>query len=431
MAEAHGSVRAPLADLRILAVEQFGAGPWCTLQLADLGADVIKLEDPSSGGDVGRYVPPFQTGQDSLYFETFNRNKRSIVLDLRRDGARPVFEDLVRNVDVVFSNLRGDQPERLGLLFSQLRHLNPRLVCCSLSGFGSTGPRAREGGYDHTMQGIAGWQSITGEPDGPPVKSGLSLVDFSAGYVAAIAILSAVWRARRDGVGADVDLSLFETALSELTYMATWSASRGLQPTRQPRSAHQSLVPFQNFPTSDGWIVVACPKQSLWVKLCTAIGAPTLAADERFASFAARDRNRTELLGILDGIFRTRATAEWLAVLQPAGVPCGPINDVAGALSDAQATARRAVVEYEHPSLGTVRQVASPFRVSEFEPEVRRGPALGEQTADVLRDLCGYGDDRLRQLAAAGVFGDIPLGQSVDGRPMTAAQQQSHGSTTG
>ena len=178
----------PLADVRVLAIEQFGAGPWATLQLADLGAEVIKIEDPASGGDVGRYVPPFQEGEDSLFFETFNRNKKSISLDLRDPAGRDRFEELVRVSDVVFSNLRGDQPAKLRLRYDDLKHLNPRIVCCSLSGFGMTGPRAAEGGYDYMMQGLAGWMALTGEPDGPPTKSGLSLVDLSGGYVAAIAL---------------------------------------------------------------------------------------------------------------------------------------------------------------------------------------------------------------------------------------------------
>src|SRR4029078_11739248 len=188
----------PLADVRVIAIEQFGAGPWGTLQLADLGAEVIKIEDPSSGGDVSRYGPPLQDGEASLFFETFNRNKRSISLDLRHPDARGVFEDLVRVSDVVYSNLRGDQPERLGLTYGQLHHVNERIVCCSLSGFGMTGPRAREGGYDYMMQGRAGWTSLTARPDDPPTKSGLSLVDLSGGYVSAIDVLAALHRARRD-----------------------------------------------------------------------------------------------------------------------------------------------------------------------------------------------------------------------------------------
>jgi crotonobetainyl-CoA:carnitine CoA-transferase CaiB-like acyl-CoA transferase len=399
---------APLADLRILAVEQFGAGPWGTVQLADLGADVIKVEDPTVGGDVSRHVPPFQTGEHSLYFESFNRNKRSIALDLRHPRSRAVLGDIVEHVDAVFSNLRGDQPERLGLRHHQLAEFNARIVCCSLSGFGMTGPRAAEGAYDFTIQGLAGWQSLTGEPDGPPTKSGLSLVDFSAGYVAALAILAAVWRARRDGVGADVDLSLFETALSELNYFGTWVASRDFEPQRRSRSAHPSIVPCQNFPTADGWMVVACPKESLWRKLCQAVDRPDLSGDPRFVDFAARGRHRDELVAILDEIFRARSTSEWVSTLSGAGVPCTPIQDLAEALADPQVVARHGTVEVRHPVLGDVRQVASPFRISGFAAEVQRGPYLGEHTEEVLTELCGYSPADVSALAADGVFGTEP-----------------------
>src|ERR687898_2147150 len=217
----------PLADVRVLAIEQFGAGPWATLQLADLGAEVIKIEDPASGGDVGRYVPPFQEGEDSLFFETFNRNKKSVSLDLRLEADRERFERLVRVSDVVFSNLRGDQPEKLRPRYDDLKHVNPRIVCCSLSGFGMTGPRAAEGGYDYMMQGLAGWMSLTGEPDGPPTKSGLSLVDLSGGYVSALALMAGVWRARREGGGCGCGVSLFATGLPELMYVGGGGASRG------------------------------------------------------------------------------------------------------------------------------------------------------------------------------------------------------------
>jgi crotonobetainyl-CoA:carnitine CoA-transferase CaiB-like acyl-CoA transferase len=395
----------PLADVRILAFEQFGAGPWGTLQLADLGAEVIKIEDPVSRGDVGRYVPPFAEGEDSLFFETFNRNKKSVSLDLRRDGARGVLEDLVRGSDVVYSNLRGDQPARLGLTYEQLKHVNERIVCCSLSGFGMTGPRAAEGGYDYMMQGLAGWMSLTGDPAGPPTKSGLSLVDLSGGYVSAIAVLAGVWRARRDGVGCDCDISLFETALHELCYVGTWAASRGYVPPRRPNSAHPSIIPFQNFATADGWIVVACPKQKFWVLLCDALGKPELAADERFADFGARDRSRDELLVILEAAFEERTSTEWLEILAAAGVPCAPVNDVGAALEEPQALARGAVVELEHPVLGTVREVASPLRLGDEAP-VARAPFRGEHTGSVLAEVCGYSREQIDELAAAGVFGD-------------------------
>jgi crotonobetainyl-CoA:carnitine CoA-transferase CaiB-like acyl-CoA transferase len=393
----------PLADVRVVAVEQFGAGPWGTLQLADLGAEVIKIEDPSAGGDVGRYVPPFQEDEDSLFFETFNRNKKSVSLDLRRPEARAVLEDLVRVSDVVYSNLRGDQPRKLRLTYEELKDVNPRIVCCSLSGFGMTGPRAAEGGYDYMMQGLAGWMSLTGDPDGPPTKSGLSLVDLSGGYASAIAVLAGLWRARRDGVGCDCDISLHETALHELMYVGTWAASRGYVPPRRRNSAHPSIVPFQNVPTADGWIVVACPKQKFWESLCTAIGRPELAGDPRFADFAARDRNRDELEPILEATFRERRSDEWLAVLAEAGVPSSAVNDVPAALEEAP------LVEYEHPQLGSVRQVASPLRLSDAEPPVQRAPGRGEHTEELLIELCGYSPERVRELAAAGVFGDAPV----------------------
>jgi len=396
----------PLADVRVIAVEQYGAGPWGTLQLADLGAEVIKIEDPASRGDVGRYVPPFQDGEDSLFFETFNRNKQSVSLDLRHPESRGVLEDLVRASDVLYSNLRGDQPRKLGLTYDALKGVNPRIVCCSLSGFGMTGPRAAEGGYDYMMQGLAGWMSLTGIPDGPPTKSGLSLVDLSGGYVSAIAVLAGLLRSRRDGVGCDCDVSLFETALAELVYVGTWAATKEYTPPRRHNSAHPSIVPFQNFATADGWIVVACPKQKFWERLCGAIGRPELAADDRFADFTGRDRNRDELLPILEEGFRARTSAEWLAVLTEAGVPTAAVNDVAGALADPQVQARGDVVEVEHPRLGRVRQVASPLRLSGAEAPLRRAPFRGEHTGQVLVDLCGYSRERLRALAAAGVFGD-------------------------
>jgi crotonobetainyl-CoA:carnitine CoA-transferase CaiB-like acyl-CoA transferase len=406
-------VTRPLEDVRVISVEQFGAGPWATMQLADLGAEVIKIEDPVARGDVGRYVPPFQEQEDSLFFETFNRNKRSISLDLRRPEARPVLEDLVRSSDAVYSNLRGDQPAKLRLRYDDLKDVNPRIVCCSLSGFGMTGPRAGEGGYDYVMQGLAGWMSLTGEPDGPPTKSGLSLVDLSAGYVSALALVAAVWSARRDGRGCDCDISLFETALAELMYVGTWAATAGYQSPRRSNSGHPSIVPFQNFATADGWIVVACPKERFWRALCDAIGRPDLAGDERYRDFAARDRNRGELLGVLDAAFAARPTAHWLEALGARGVPCAPVNDVLSALADPQAQARGAVVEAPHERFGSVRTIASPLRVGGDPPEPVRAPRRGEHTSACLRELCGYSAEQIAELSRAGVFGEEEIAVSA------------------
>jgi len=398
----------PLEDVRIVALEQYGAGPFGSMHLADLGAEVIKIEDPRTGGDVGRYVPPFQEGEDSLFFETFNRNKRSLRLDVVNPAGRAVFEDLVRVSDAVYSNLRGDVPERLRLRFDDLSALNPAVVCCSLSAFGMTGPRAAEPGYDYILQGIAGWMSITGEPDGPPTKSGLSLVDYCGGFVAAAALMAGLHAARRDGRGMDCDLSLFDTALGLLTYPAVWHLNGGFIPVRTKKSAHPSIVPFQNFRSSDGWIVVVAAKEKFWQRLAAAVGRPELATDTRFATFEDRRRNADACLAILDDVFASQTSEHWIELLADAGVPCGPVNDVAGALDDPQTAARRMVVETEHPRFGTVRQLASPMRVGNGETPYRRAPLLHEDAEDLLTGLLGYDDRRVAQLTAAGAFGDPP-----------------------
>jgi crotonobetainyl-CoA:carnitine CoA-transferase CaiB-like acyl-CoA transferase len=273
-----------------------------------------------------------------------------------------------------------------------------------------TGPRAAEGGYDYMMQGLAGWMSLTGEPDGPPTKSGLSLVDLSGGYTSALALLGGVWRARRDGVGCDCDVSLFETALHELMYVGTWAATHGYQPPRRPNSSHPSIVPFGNFPTADGWIVIAAPKPKFWTLFCDAIGRPDLLADERFADFAGRDRHRDALVPELERTLRERTTDDWVAALTAAGVPNAKINDVPGALAEPQTVARAAIVEYEHERLGRVRQLASPLRVEGEPNPVARAPRRGEHTEQVLVELCGYTRERVRELSASGVFGDVAIG---------------------
>ncbi len=393
----------PLADVRILAVEQFGAGPWATMQLADLGADVIKIEDPGSGGDVGRYVPPQQAGEDSVYFESFNRNKRSVSLDLRSPDGRAVFLDLVAHSDAVLSNLKGGQAEKLGLMYAQLREHNPRIVCCSLTGFGATGPRAGEGGYDYVAQGMAGWMHITGDPDGPPTKSGLSLVDLSAGYVSSIAILSGIHRARRDGTGCDCDISLFDTALSELGYVGYWAASRRLRraPDEGLRAPVARALPglrdggrLDHGRLRQGEVLAARSARRRGGRS----SPPTRATPpSRTATATATSCSRCSAR-CSAGVRRS----EWLRVLGAAGVPVGPVNDLPAAFADPQSVARGAIVEVEHPRLGTVRHIASPLRLDAEAPPIRSAPARGEHTREVLRDVCGYSDERLEELRRSG-----------------------------
>lgn len=395
----------PLADVRIISLEQYGAGPFGSVQLADLGADVIKIEDPTTQGDIGRYVVPMQVGEDSMFFETFNRNKRSLSLDISSQAGRQVFDDLVRTSDIVFSNLRGDVPAKLRIRYEDLADLNPAIVCCSLSGFGMTGPRSAEPGYDYVLQGLSGWMDVTGEPDGPPTKSGLSIVDFSGGLVAALAMLAALHAARRDGVGSDCDVSLFDTAMSMLTYPAAWALNSDFDPVRTHHSAHPSLVPFQAFASSDGWLVVACPKEKFWNRLAIVVGHPEWSSDGRFDSFTSRRENADTLIGMLEAIFLSRTTAEWLDELRAADVPCGPVNSVRQALDDPHTTERNMIVTTDHPQFGSIRQMASAVRVGDQPPSYRRAPQRNEDAPEILSDLLGYSVDRVRELTELGAFG--------------------------
>ena len=398
----------PLEDLRVLAVEQYGAGPFGSIHLADLGAEIIKIEDPRFGGDVGRYVPPFQHGEDSLFFETFNRNKRSVSLDISVKSGRKVFEDLVAVSDVVYSNLRGDVPKKLRIRYDDLKHINPKIVCVSISGFGMSGPRSDEPGYDYILQGLTGWMSITGEPDGPPSKTGLSLVDYAGGYVAGLSLLAGVHAARRDGRGTDCDISLYDVAISLLTYPATWYLNEGWEPVRTARSAHPSLVPFQLFKGSDDrWFVVGCAKEYFWDRLTEVLGQPELADDPRFHDFSARHANKDELIAILDRIFADKPSTHWIKELQKKGVPTGPVQSVADAMNEPHTHARQLVVETEHPNLGSVRSLASPVRVGNPDHvSYRRAPLRNEDAEYVLRDLLGYTKQSVDLLAASGAFGE-------------------------
>lgn len=393
-----------LGDVRIVAVEQYGAGPFGSLQLADLGADIIKVEDPRTGGDVGRSVPPFAEGEDSLFFESFNRGKRSISLDLHSDSGRRVFHDLVRGADAVFSNLRGDATTSLRLRYADLAPVNPRIVCCALTAFPLDGPRAAEPGYDYLVQGLAGWMSITGEPDAPPTKTGPSVVDFATGLNAALALVAGVHAARRDGIGCDCDVTMLDTAVGFLGYLSTWHLTAGYEPARTTHSAHPSLVPFQNFATADGWIVIACAKEKFWTRLLGVIARADLATDERYASFDARRRNAAALLAELDAVFATRTTAEWLDSLTGAGVPCAPVNSIAQGLVEHRASGGRQI-ETTHPRFGTVRHAGPMIRVEPAPAEFAPAPTRGQHTAELLAAL-GYDTETIAALREGGAFGD-------------------------
>lgn len=399
----NGQSAAPLAGLRIIAVEQYGAGPYGTLYLADMGADVIKIEDPTAGGDIARYVPPGQQGTDSLFFETFSRNKRSLALDLKHPGGRAVFERLVARSHAVFNNLRGDLPARLRLTYDTLGTINPAIVCASLSAYGRRGERASYPGYDALVQAEAGWAALTGEPGGPPVKSGLSLADYATGLTAALGLMVALFDAQRTGRGRDVDTSLYDVALALLTYPATWFLSAGIVTERHPLSAHPSMVPFQFIETADGYLALACPKEKFFQVLVEAIDLPHLARDPRFATFAARREHRNALIEALGRRFRQRTTGEWLEVLK-GRVPCAPVRSLADALDREELEERGMLASYPHPTFGQVGAIGTPFMLSDFQPRYRAGPALNGDQQDILEEF-GFSADERAELAAAGAFG--------------------------
>ena len=395
--------RAMLEGLRIVTVSQFGAGPFGTQLLADLGAAVIKVEDPGVGGDVARHVGPYAGENDSLYFQSFNRGKKSITLDLTHPDGQAVLRDLARVSHAVYNNLRGDLPARLGLTYDALKDVNPALVCCSLSGFGATGPRAAEPAFDYLIQGYAGWMSVTGEPDGPPGKCGVSVVDFAGGYASIAALMAGLWDAQRTGRGRDIDISLLDTAVSMLSYFAIWALNRDWQASRVADSGHQSLVPAQNFRTRDGWLVVFCNKEKFWQALLEAMELPEVARDPRFATFGDRLASKDVLLPILSARFAERTTGDWLARLR-GRVPCAPVNTVAEALEDEQVRAREMIVEVKHPAFGVLREVASPVKTPGTPPPTR-APGLGEHTEEILRELLHYDPTRVAALRASGALG--------------------------
>ncbi len=408
-----GGTGAPLAGLRIVAVEQYGAGPFGTMYLADLGAEVIKVEDPGSGGDVSRYIPPGQTGTDSLFFEAFNRSKRSIALDLKSTAGREVFERLVAGADAVFSNLRGDQPDRLRIRYRHLAEINPRVVCVALTGYGSAPGQATLPGYDALVQAESGWAALTGGPDDPPTKSGLSLADYICGLTAMIGLLAGVRDAERTGVGRDIDTNLYDSALAMLSYPATWFLSSGFETVRHPMSAHPSVVPFQFFTTSDGHVAIACPKERFFTELVRAMDLPELAGDERFASFAARGRHRGEVLERLSGRFAERTTTEWLETLRGV-VPIAPVRSMAEALDLGELGDRGMLATYPDETFGTVRSVGLPLHVSGYEATYRAGPSLGADTEHLLAEL-GYAADESERLRRDGAFGRA--GEGPEGTP--------------
>lgn len=393
-AEAQDVAAPPLAGVRIIAVEQYGAGPFGTQHLADLGAEVIKIENPHDGGDVGRAVGPHYFGPgDSHFYQSFNRNKKSITLDLKTAQGQEVLRALAADADVVFNNLRGDLPAKLGLTYDRLRDVNPRIVCGHLSAYGRTGSRAAWPGYDYLMQAEAGYLSLTGEPDGPPARMGLSIIDLMTGTTAAMGLLAGVISARASGQGRDIDVSLFDVALHNLAYVATWYLNAGKAIGREARSSHPSLTPSQLYRTQDGWIFLMCNKEKFWGVLAECIGRPEWAQAPHYKTFKDRLAHRDRLTAELDAVLQTATTAQWMERF--AGkVPAAPVYDVQQALDSGFVAEQERVLAFDHPG-GPVRMVASPVRAGAHP--VRSAPAMGADTEAVLRQA-GYDEQAILRL---------------------------------
>ncbi|HEU0062216.1 MAG TPA: CoA transferase [Hyphomicrobiaceae bacterium] len=371
-----------LERLSVVDLSSHLSGPYCAMVLADHGADVVKVERPG-GGDDARKMPPF-VGGESAPFMIWNRNKRSVVIDLKTAAGKTQLLDLIDGADVLIENFRPGTLERLGLGWATLSVRNPRLIYAAISGFGQTGPYRDRGGFDLVTQGMSGLMSVTGPKDGPPHRMPIAISDVAAGMHLAIGILCALEARHRTGRGQLVETSLLESALSFGVYEAAHVAATGTTPPRLGQ-AHRGSSPYQVFPTADGWITLGAAQDNFWLRLCELLGIPELSKDARFASNGDRVRNNNALVALLEGYFRTKPSAHWLAALEAAGIPSGPVLDFDQAMADPHVVARGMAVDTLHPSAGTVKTLGIPVKLSETPGALRRpAPRLGEHTVEVL-----------------------------------------------
>jgi len=393
-------MKGPLEGIKVIELAQIMAGPTCGILLADMGADVIKVEKLPGGDDTRSYTEPSIAGE-SAPFMMMNRNKRGIAVNLKAPGGLEVVKRLLADADVVTENYRKGTLEKLGLGYDVLAKLNPRLVYCAVSGYGRTGPYADKGGFDLIAQGFAGIMSVTGEPGGPPVKAGTSIADINAGIFAALGIVSALLARQKTGRGQMVETSLMEAAVQQTYWQAAIYFATGVNPGPSG-SAHLLTAPYQAFPTSDGWINIGGANQSNWERIVKVIGRTELADDPRFRTNGDRMRNLAALTPLIAERLRTRASADWVREFEAAGVPVGPVNRIGDMLADPQVRAREMVVEVDHPKAGRVNAIGHPIKFSETPGAVTRAaPLLGQHTRSVLAEL-GYGEGEIEELVRAG-----------------------------
>jgi crotonobetainyl-CoA:carnitine CoA-transferase CaiB-like acyl-CoA transferase len=392
----------PLTGVRVLTFENFGAGPFGSMYLADLGAEVIKIENREQGGDATRNMGPHFLGEnDSHFFQTFNLNKRSVTLNLKTEGGRQVFRRLAAKADAVLNNLRGDQPDKLGLTHAALRDVNPRIVCAHLSAYGRDNERRAWPGYDYLMQAEAGFLHLTGEPGTPPARMGLSIVDYMTGITTALALVSALYGTARSGVGRDLDVSLFDVALHQLSYPGTWFLNERTPTQRLPRSSHPSATPVQLFRTQDGWIFIMCMTQKFWLELLRIIEVPALAADPRYTTPELRRQHRDELTADLDAALERASTAHWLAKLQGV-LPAAPVYDMQQALDNPFPVATGMIRNTPHPLRSDFRSFANPIKLDGARLPAKAGSALGADNDAILGEA-GYSAAEIADFRRRGI----------------------------
>jgi len=392
----------PLAGFRILSAEQYGAGPYGTLFLAQLGAEVIKIEPPK-GGDTARAVGPhFLREGESVYFQTFNLNKKSLTLNLQSPEGQEIFRRLASEAHAVVNNMRGDLPEKLGLTYAALKERNPAIVCAHVSAYGRDNDRARRPGYDYLMQAEGGFMALTGEPDTPPTRMGLSMVDFSSGMMMAIGLLAALLDAQRSGIGREVDVDLLSSAVHLTTYPAYWYLNAGDVTQRTPRSAHPSVTPSQLFRSADGWVFVMAQLPKFWTVLTDRIGRPELAEDLRFATPADRLANREALTEVLDAVFSEAPTAHWVELLAD-HMPVAPVFGLDQALDNPFLRQTGMIDRVPHPDRPDMRALANPIRLDGERPRGQAAPLLGADSHSILASL-GYDEAAIAGLRQSGII---------------------------
>ncbi len=399
--ESRLTIKQPLKGFRVLSAEQYGAGPYGTMFLAQMGAEVIKIEPPK-GGDTARHVGPhWLREQESLYFQTFNLNKKSLTLDLRSGQGIEILHKLVKTSHVMANNLRGDVPAKIGLDYESLKGTNPAIVCAHVSAYGRDNERAKWPGYDYLMQAEAGFCALTGDPDGPPVRFGLSMVDFMSGTQMAVGLLAALLDAQRSGEGCDVDVDLLSAAVHQTSYPAIWYMNEGDVTGRAPKGAHPSATPSQMFKAADGWMFVMAQIPKFWPILCDKIGYSELIDDPRFDTAANRLSNRAELAEILDGIFVHYPVQHWLNLLQ-GHMPIAPVYDLDQALENPWLETIGMRETISHKDKAEMNVLSSPIKINGTRLPNKAGPLLGEDSDTILGDL-GYDGDDISKLRAGGI----------------------------